>query len=450
VIKDSKEIENFIYHGKNGTQRMRSVKREGQQLELDLTKALDKDEPLTEYLMEEICSPKNLNQAYKQVKANKGAAGVDGMTVQELGGYISQHKETLIKSLLDGGYKPQEVRAVEIPKPNGGIRQLGIPTVVDRLIQQAIVQILQPIFDPTFSDSSFGFRPNRSAHQALKQAQTYVQDGRDISVDLDLEKFFDRVNHDVLMSRVARRIKDKRLLRIIRRFLAAGIMKQGVCVERYKGMPQGGNLSPLLSNLLLDELDKELEKRGHKFCRFADDCNIYVNSQKAGERVMGSIRKFLETKLRLKLNEKKSKVAKVEECKFLGFKLLNDGHIAIAKESIKIFKDKIRKITKRNRGMKLEEIVRQLNIVLVGWVGYFRLADEYPSQLGSLDGWIRRKLRCYRLKQRKKRWPIAKFLIESGVSQRNAWNIAKSGKGWWRLSATSELHRALDRAWFEK
>ena len=450
MIKDSKEIENFIYHGKNGTQRMRSVKREGQQLELDLTKALDKDEPLTEYLMEEICSPKNLNQAYKQVKANKGAAGVDGMTVQELGGYISQHKETLIKSLLDGGYKPQEVRAVEIPKPNGGIRQLGIPTVVDRLIQQAIVQILQPIFDPTFSDSSFGFRPNRSAHQALKQAQTYVQDGRDISVDLDLEKFFDRVNHDVLMSRVARRIKDKRLLRIIRRFLAAGIMKQGVCVERYKGMPQGGNLSPLLSNLLLDELDKELEKRGHKFCRFADDCNIYVNSQKAGERVMGSVRKFLETKLRLKLNEKKSKVAKVEECKFLGFKLLNDGHIAIAKESIKIFKDKIRKITKRNRGMKLEEIVRQLNIVLVGWVGYFRLADEYPSQLGSLDGWIRRKLRCYRLKQRKKRWPIAKFLIESGVSQRNAWNIAKSGKGWWRLSATSELHRALNKAWFEK
>ena len=429
---------------------MHSVKREEQQLELDLTKALDKDEPLTEYLMEEICCSKNLNRAYKRVKANKGAAGIDGMTVNKLSSHISLNKEKLINSLLDGTYRPQKVRSVEIPKPDGGVRQLGIPTVVDRLIQQAIVQVLEPIFDPTFSESSYGFRPNRSAHQALKKAQEYVRDGRDISVDIDLEKFFDLVNHDVLMSRLARRVKDKRLLRIVRRFLAAGMMKQGVCVERYKGMPQGGNLSPLLSNLLLDELDKELEKRGHKFCRFADDCNIYVNSQKAGERVMGSIRKFLETKLRLKLNEKKSKVAKVEECKFLGFKLLNDGHIAIAKESIKIFKDKIRKITKRNRGMKLEEIVRQLNIVLVGWVGYFRLADEYPSQLGSLDGWIRRKLRCYRLKQRKKRWPIAKFLIESGVSQRNAWNIAKSGKGWWRLSSTPALHKALNKAWFKK
>lgn len=450
MIQDSHNNDNFICHGANGSQRMRSVMCVEQQLELDSPMALDKYEPLTEYLMEEICESKNLNQAYKRVKANKGAAGVDGMTVQELSAHIDKHKETLIQSLLDGSYKPQEVRSVEIPKPDGGVRQLGIPTVVDRLIQQAIVQVLQPIFDPTFSDSSFGFRPNRSAHQALKQAQIYVQDGRDISVDLDLEKFFDRVNHDVLMSRIARRIKDKRLLRIIRRFLIAGMMKQGVCVGRDEGMPQGGNLSPLCSNLLLDELDKELEKRGHKFCRYADDCNIYVNSQKAGERVMASIRKFLETKLKLKLNEKKSKVAKVEECKFLGFNLLNDGRIAIAKESIKTFKDKIRKITKRNRGMKLEEIVRQLNVMLIGWVGYFRLADEQPSQLGSLDGWIRRKLRCYRLKQRKKRWPIAKFLIDLKVPERNAWNIAKSGKGWWRLSITSELHKALNKAWFEK
>jgi RNA-directed DNA polymerase len=449
VIKDLNKNDNFIYHGENGSRRMRSVRRVGQQLELDISMALGNYEPLTENLMEEICNLKNLNKAYKQVKANKGAAGVDGMTVQELGSYIGQHKEKLIKSLLDGSYKPQEVRSVEIPKSDGGIRQLGIPTVVDRLVQQAIVQVLEPIFEPTFSDSSYGFRPGRSAHQALKKAQEYVQDGRDISVDIDLEKFFDRVNHDVLMSRVARRIKDKRLLRIIRRFLEAGIMKQGVCIERYEGMPQGGNLSPLLSNLLLDDLDKELEKRGHKFCRYADDCNIYVNSQKAGERIMISIRKFLEKKLRLKLNEKKSKVAKVEECKFLGYKLLNDGRLVLAEESVKRFRNKIRQITKRNRGRKLEEIVNQLNVVLTGWVGYFRLT-EYPKQLSDLDGWVRRKLRCYRLRQRKRSWPIAKFLMKLGIPRHNAWNTAKSGKDWWRLSCTPILHMALNKAWFDK
>lgn len=428
---------------------MRSINRVGQQLELDLPVALDNYKPLTEHLMEEICNFKNISRAYRKVKANKGAAGVDSMTVQELGGYISEHKAELIKSLLDGSYKPQEVRAVVIPKPDGGIRQLGIPTVVDRLVQQAIVQVLEPILDPNFSNSSYGFRPNRSAHQALEQAQEYVLDGRDISVDIDLEKFFDRVNHDVLMSRLARRIQDKQLLRIIRRFLVAGIMQQGVCIERYEGMPQGGNLSPLLSNLLLDELDKELEKRGHKFCRYADDCNIYVKSQKAGERVMASIRKFLETKLRLKLNEKKSKVAPVRECKFLGYNLQGDGKLIIAKESIKIFRNKVRQITKRNRGIKLEEIVRQLNIVLIGWIGYFRFT-EYLSQLKRLDGWIRRKLRCYRLTQRKRSWSIAKFLMKLGVPERIAWSTAGSSKGWWRLSRTPAINMALNNTWFDK
>lgn len=260
MIKDSRETKNNICLGQNGKRRTLPVKQEERQLELDLSMVHSENEPLTERLMEEICDLRNLNRAYKQVKANKGAAGVDGMSVKELGSYISQHKETLIKSLLDGSYKPQEVRAVEIPKSDGGIRQLGIPIVVDRLIQQAIVQVLEPILDPTFSESSYGFRPNRNAHQALKKAQEYVREGREIVVDIDLDKFFDRVNHDVLMSRLARRIKDKRLLRIVRRFLEAGIMMQGVCIERYEGMPQGGNLSPLLSNLLLDELDKELEK----------------------------------------------------------------------------------------------------------------------------------------------------------------------------------------------
>ena len=446
MMNDSTETKNNFCLGTGGEQRMRATIQEEQQ---QLAKALSNNETLTECLMEKICESANLNRAYKRVRANKGSAGVDGMTVKELRNHLSEHKEELIKSLLDGSYKPQKVRAVEIPKPGGGIRQLGIPTVVDRLIQQAIMQVLEPKLDPTFSESSYGFRPNRSAHQALKKAQEYVQEGRDTTVDIDLEKFFDRVNHDVLMSRLAKRIKDKRLLRIIRRFLEAGMMKNGVCVERYEGMPQGGNLSPLLSNLLLDELDKELERRGHKFCRYADDCNIYVRSQKAGERVMDSIKLFLEKKLRLKINENKSKVAKAEECKFLGYKLLNDGRLILAKESVKRLRDKIRQITKRNRGRNLKEIVRQLNKLLLGWIGYFKLT-EYPSQLDDLDGWIRRKLRCYRLKQKKRSWSIAKFLILLGVPERSAWNTAVSSKGWWRLSSSPALHYAMTNAWFEE
>lgn len=446
MVNDSTETKNGISLRGKGEQRMHVQPTKEQQ---QLAKAIDKHETLTESLMEKICEAANLNRAYKRVKANKGSAGVDGMTVKELREYLREHKETLIKSLMEGGYKPQRIRAVEIPKPGGGTRQLGIPTVVDRLIQQAIVQVLEPILDPTFSESSYGFRPRRSAHQALKQAQEHVRDGRDIVVDIDLEKFFDRVNHDVLMSRLAKRIKDKRLLRTIRRFLEVGLMKRGVCVERYEGMPQGGNLSPLLSNLLLDELDKELEKRGHKFCRYADDCNIYVRSQEAGERVMNSIRHFLEKKLRLKLNESKSKVAKAEECKFLGYTLLNDGKLILAKESVKRLKDNVRQITKRNRGRDLMEIVRQLNKLLSGWIGYFKLT-EYPSQLKALDGWIRRKLRCYRLKQRKRSWPIAKFLRSLGVPAQSAWITAKSSKGWWRLSASPALHHAMTKAWFDK
>jgi RNA-directed DNA polymerase len=267
---------------------------------------------LTQTLMEEVASSANLSQAYKRVKANKGAAGVDEMSVVELLPWFRENRERLIASLLRGSYQPNTVRGVEIPKPGGGVRQLGIPTVVDRLVQQAILQVLEPILDPTFSASSFGFRPGKSAHQALTQAQRYVGDGRGIVVDIDLEKFFDRVNHDVLMSRLARRIGDKRMLKIVRRFLEAGMMQGGVCIERHEGTPQGGPLSPLLANLLLDDLDKELERRGHCFCRYADDCNIYVRSEAAGERVMASVVAFLEGKLRLKVNRAKSAVARVE------------------------------------------------------------------------------------------------------------------------------------------
>lgn len=446
MIVDLRVTKNYIYHGRMEGSECPAVKGVGQQ---NLTKALGSEESLTEQLMEEICKRGNLNQAYKRVRANKGASGVDGMTVKELGSHLREHKDELIKSLLDGSYKPQKVRAVEIPKADGGVRRLGIPTVVDRVIQQATVQVLEPILDPTFSRSSYGFRPNRSAHQALKKAQEYVQEGRNIVVDIDLEKFFDRVNHDVLMSRLAKRVRDKRLLRIVRRFLEAGVMVQGVCIERYEGMPQGGNLSPLLSNLLLDELDKELEKRGHKFCRYADDCNIYVRSQKAGERVMESIKLFLEEKLKLKLNEKKSKVAEAKECKFLGYKVQNDGRLMIARESVKRLREKIQQVTRRSRGVKLSEVISQLNRLLLGWIGYFRLT-EYSIQLKDLDSWIRRKLRCYRLKQRKRGRSIAEFLMELGVAEFDARCVGSSGKGWWRLSCSPALHKALSNDWFKR
>ena len=280
---------------------------------------------MTTYLMEKVCDRANLNQAYLRVKANKGAPGVDGVNVDELREWLHTHKDELIGSLLDGTYAPQPVKGVQIPKPGGGVRQLGIPTTRDRLVQQAMLQVLTPVLDPTFSENSFGFRPGRGAHDALKQAQQYVEDGRVVVVDMDLEKFFDRVNHDILMARLARNVKDKRFLRITRAFLNAGLMQNGVCVRRDEGTPQGGPLSPLLANLLLDDLDKELEKRGHAFCRYADDCNIYVHSLKAGERVMESITAFLAKRLKLRVNQEKSTVDYVDQRKFLGYRLLKGG-----------------------------------------------------------------------------------------------------------------------------
>ena len=400
--------------------------------------------------MEKICERANLNQAYKRVKANKGAAGVDGLTVEELSSWIAEHKESLIKSLLTGNYEPIAVRGVEIPKPgNKGIRTLGIPTVVDRLVQQAIHQVLEPIFDVTFSDSSYGFRPGRSAHQALERAQEYVRDGCKIVVDIDVEQFFDRVNHDILMSRLAKRIDDKRLLKIIRRFLEAGMMKQGVCIRREEGMPQGGPLSPLMSNLLLDELDKELERRGHKFCRYADDANIYVRSQRAGERVLKSMKAFLSKRLKLKVNDEKSGCAPVNERQFLGYRLLKEGKLVIAKSSEKRLKDKIRMRTRRNRSVKLESIIAELTPILRGWINYFRLT-QWPSQARELDGWIRRRLRCYRLKQRKQKGSIVAFLIKLGVKPRDAWDVVLPDKGWWKISKFKAVHEAMDNAWFEK
>jgi len=411
--------------------------------------ASERKRALTSTLMERICERTNLNRAYKRVKANRGAPGVDGMTIREMYGWLVGHREELVGSLLDGSYQPQAIRGVEIPKPSGGKRQLGIPTVIDRLVQQAILQVLNPLLDPTFSESSYGFRPGRNAHQALRRGAEYVEAGRSMVVDIDLEKFFDRVNHDVLMSRLARRVADKRLLRIVRRFLEAGMMQDGVCIKRRKGTPQGGPLSPLLANLLLDDLDKELERRGHSFCRYADDCNIYVRTRAAGERVMASVTAYLERELRLRVNRDKSAVARVWERKFLGHRLLSGGRLGIAPQSLKRVKARVREITRRNRGIALDRMTRELNSYLTGWVTYFRYA-QCRSHLRRLDEWIRRKLRCVRLKQRKRVKPIADFLQSLGVPKWRAWRLALSGKGWWRKAGSPQANEAMSIAWFRE
>jgi RNA-directed DNA polymerase len=415
--------------------------------EAQLPTASDPARALTERLMEEVYRLSNLSKALDRVRANKGAAGVDGMTVDELQPWLVSHLSELTRSLKEGTYEPQPVRGVQIPKPGGGMRQLGIPTVIDRFVQQAILQVLEPLLDPTFSSSSFGFRPRRGAHDALAQARGYVAEGRVIVVDVDLEKFFDRVNHDILMARLARRVADQRLLRIVRRFLEAGLMQDGVCVPRQEGTPQGGPLSPLLANLLLDELDKELERRGHRFCRYADDCNIYVQSQIAGVRVMASVSRFLEDVLHLRVNQEKSAVAHVEERKFLGHRLLSGGRMGIAPKSLERAKQRVREITRRNRGISLAGMIRELNSFLTGWVLYYRYA-ACKSHLTELDGWIRRKLRCVRLKQCKRTKPIKDFLHRQGVSLRNAWLTALSGKGWWRLAGSPSATQAMSNQWF--
>jgi RNA-directed DNA polymerase len=436
--------EGSVRHGAGGEGGTGSAAHE----EWQATTALNRERALTGGLMERICERENLNRAYKRVKGNKGAPGIDGMTVGELYGWLIEHKEELVESLLTGSYEPQPVRGKEIRKPGGGKRRLGIPTVVDRVVQQAILQVVEGIVDPTFSGSSYGFRRGRSAHQAVKQAAEYVAGGRGIVVDIDLEKFFDRVNHDMLVARLARHVKDKRLLRIVRRFLEAGMMWDGICVERDEGTPQGGPLSPLLANLLLDDLDKELEGRGHRFCRYADDCNIYVRTEKAGERVMASVTRFLEGELRLRVNRGKSAVAPVHRRQFLGYRILRGGRLAIAPRSLERAKRRIREITRRNRGISLEQMIGELNSYLTGWVTYFRYA-ECRGHLQRLDEWVRRKLRCVRLKQRKRIKSIADFLQSLGVPEWNAWILALSGKGWWRKSGTPQAHQAMSIVWFK-
>ena len=348
-----------------------------------------------ERLMEEVCDRESLEAAWKRVRRNKGSPGVDGLTIDATADYLREHWPTIREELLHGTYTPQPVLRVEIPKPGGGVRKLGVPCVVDRLIQQAMLQVLQKQWDPTFSEHSYGFRPGRSAHQAVAQAQTYVAEGDAWVVDVDLEKFFDRVNHDLLMARVAARVSDKRVLRLIRAFLNAGVLEDGLVRPTDEGAPQGGPLSPLLSNLMLDDLDRELTRRGHRFCRYADDCNIYVRSRRAGERVMTSVSRFLAMKLRLKVNEAKSAVARPEERKFLGFSISNDGsERRIAPKALDRFKARIRELTRRTSGVSLEKLTERLAPYLIGWRGYFRFCQT-PRVLSNLDAWIRRRLRKY-------------------------------------------------------
>ena len=395
-------------------------------------------------LMEAVVERENLKQALAQVKRNKGAAGVDGMRVDGLPGHLKKHWPAIRAQLLDGTYKPQPVRRVEIPKASGGTRSLGIPTVLDRFIQQAVMQVLQADWDGTFSEMSFGFRPGRSAHQAVEQAQAYIASGHGFVVDIDLEKFFDRVNHDILMGLVAKRVADKRILKLIRAFLNAGVMEGGLVSPTEEGTPQGGPLSPLLSNLMLDVLDKELEKRGHCFVRYADDCNIYVRSQKAGERVMAGIEKFLAKRLKLKVNKAKSAVARPSVRKFLGFSFTGgkEPRRRIAPQAIARFKAKVRELTRRTRGRSLAQIVKELSTYLVGWRGYFGFCQT-PSVLRALDEWIRRRLRAIAWKQWKRGRTRLVELRRRGVGRDLAAQTAGSPHGPWRLACSPALNIAL-------
>lgn len=402
-------------------------------------------------LLEKVLSRENLRMALQRVEANKGVGGVDAVSTEQLRDYLREHWQTIREQIERGTYKPSPVRRVEIPKTDGGVRLLGIPTVVDRFIQQAILQVLTPIFDPHFSESSFGFRPKRSAHMAVRKAQAFISEGYRFVVDIDLEKFFDRVNHDVLMSRVARKVQDKRILKLIRSYLHAGIMVNGICIASSEGTPQGGPLSPLLANILLDDLDKELEKRGHRFCRYADDCNVYVKTKRAGDRVKDSIQRYLEKVLRLKVNQQKSAVDRPWKRKFLGFSFtsLKQTRIRLHPKSVVKLKEKIRIITNSVWSISMDERIEKLNQYLMGWIGYFALADA-KGILQSIEEWIRRRLRLCLWTQWKRARTRYRELRSLGLSHGKAMEIANTRKGAWRTTKTPQLHKALGIAYWQQ
>jgi RNA-directed DNA polymerase len=402
-------------------------------------------------LMEAVVERGNMTAAYRRVVRNKGSAGVDGMTVDELKPYLNAHWERIKKELFDERYKPNSVLLVEIPKPEGGMRRLGIPTVVDRLIGQAIHQVLEPIFDPGFSESSYGFRRGRSAYQAVEKARRHVEEGYRWVVDIDLEKFFDRVNHDILMARIARKVKDKRVLRLIRSYLEAGAMMDGLETVRQEGTPQGSPLSPLLSNILLDDLDKELEKRGHRFCRYADDSNIYVKSKRAGERVLASISGYLWKRLKLRVNGTKSKVGRPWELKFLGYTMTSEQkpRLRVSSQSVQRLKAKLRVIFSRGRGRNIQKVIEELNVILRGWIHYFKLA-EVRNIFEELDGWVRRKLRCILWRQWKRTFTRAKQLMKRGLTEVRSWQSTQNGRGPWWNAGASHMNESFKKSFFER
>ncbi|MGF6316177.1 group II intron reverse transcriptase/maturase [Pseudomonas frederiksbergensis] len=402
-------------------------------------------------LMERVLAPANLRRAYQRVVSNKGAPGADGMTVDQLAGYVKQYWPTLKTRLLAGEYHPQGVRAVDIPKPKGGTRQLGIPSVVDRLIQQALLQQLTPIFDPLFSDYSYGFRPGRRAHQAIETARAHVAAGHRWCVELDLEKFFDRVNHDVLMACIERQVEDKRVLRLIRRYLEAGVMSGGITCRRPEGTPQGGPLSPLLSNILLNELDRELTRRGHRFVRYADDANIYVRSQRAGARVMAGVERFLSQRLKLTLNREKSRVAGSWMCDYLGYGMSwhRQPRLRVATMSLGRLRDRLRMLLRHARGCKMATVIERINPVLRGWAGYFKLSQS-KRPLEEIDGWVRHKLRCVVWRQWKRPSTRARNLMRLGLGEARAWKSAVNGRGPWWNSGAPHMNQALPKKLWDR
>ena len=415
------------------------------------TVAGGRTKPEAPRLMEAAVERNNMLCAYERVVKNQGAPGVDGLAVTEFKPWLQAHWPKIRQALLVGEYMPAAVRKVEIPKPQGGMRTLGIPTVLDRLIQQALHQVLQPLFEPEFSESSYGFRPGRNAHQAIQAARSYVAEGKRWVVDLDLEKFFDRVNHDVLMSRVARKVKDKRVLKLIRRYLEAGLMDSGVTSARTEGTPQGGPLSPLLSNILLTDLDRELETRGHSFCRYADDCNVYVRTHRSGQRVMAGITAFLKQRLKLKVNVAKSAVARPWQRKFLGYSVTwhKKPKLKIAPSSRQRFAEKIRQTLRSARGQSLRHVIDQLNPVLRGWVSYFRLTEE-RGVLEELDGWIRHKLRTLLWRHWKRASTRTQHLMRAGLDAKRARQSAANGRGPWWNGGAWHMHAAFPQSWFDR
>lgn len=401
-------------------------------------------------LMEQLLSRKNLLRALRRVEENKGSHGVDQMPVECLRAHLMEHWRDLREAIRKGTYRPSPVRRVEIPKPSGGVRLLGIPTVTDRFIQQALAQVMTPMFDPNFSEHSYGFRPNRRGHDAVREARAYMKEGYRWVVDMDLEKFFDKVNHDKLMAKVAEKVKDKRILKLIRRFLQSGVMVNGVVIESGQGTPQGGPLSPLLSNIMLDELDKELEKRGHRFVRYADDCNIYVKTQKAGYRVKERITRFIERKLKLKVNREKTAVDRPWQRKFLGFSFTphREPKIRVARESLKRVKQKIRHLTSRSWSISMDQRIERINQYLIGWCGYFALADT-PSVFQDLDQWLRRRLRMCLWKEWKQPKTRTKRLVSLGVPKEKAFEWANTRKKYWRIAHSPILHKTLGIAYWQ-